>query len=318
MKKFRVKILVILVFCIFPFVLGALYFRSTPKHSKLLSSKTTVLYAQRQNIHLWKNGIDSYIANNPAGYESCDTWIGYSKTLKGIVFDRLTSSLNGDFMLMEYDYSSTQLGSAQKTGIQADGSCADLLLVNDEVQHIRIKPGKVELWSRPRNQNWKMLKSWSVTLLPPISGEYPSRPSKAKGWIAFDTEDNQIITIRESDGKVIKFVDGYEPTLSPDGKFLAYVKYMKDAPFNPGILCVAQIGSGKVTEYVLWSSFDVYSMTHLLGYIATLQWTPHTGIIACEVMPAESGTSYIYLLEPSSGKVGVMPFMVERGQWCVF
>ncbi len=290
-----------------------------------LSANVSVLYAQEAKIHLYSAGKDSVLGTNPAGYNSLDLWMGCSRSLGGVVFHR---DFNGYFRLFEIDTSGRRLGKAS-AGIYVGKTPAeessldinpnDMGFDGRQLLQIRGKRHAAELWSQTAKGKWRKDGMWSLPGSAQYPGEWYSTVSRSHGWLAFfvptgETESKAVL-LRESDGTVNELGEGsFSVAISPDGRYVAFRS-------GDSTVRVVPLTGGPARNFRVWSTVEGLPLVGLsilgMGIVGGVQWVPGTQVLACEAEPAESGQSFIFLVDTTTGTTTHLPLMVERGQWCV-
>jgi hypothetical protein len=284
-----------------------------------IKSKTAILYAKRDAIYEYRNGKSRKVFNNPAGYDSLDTWLGYSYKLKGIVFQR---SVYNKLMII------THIDSKSPSAENLD--CVDTYrldtygfsLIGDLFFQIRGEYNNIELWKCSKTEKWSRSKSWIIPKKMPLPKKWVSPPALIKDSVVFVTPSGYLVKANRKNDAIAIISDGnsawindedaneeylasfWTPSISNNGEYIAWRPHPSPNDDNASIKIASIDGSFRK---------DYRAVT---GQVALIYWLDDRYLV-CEETTVFSGLSRLYVVDKDKGPTGYILAGVERRQWCV-
>lgn len=275
---------------------------------------------------------------NPAGYDTLERWFGYSKTLKGVIFSR-EAARNWEG-ISQYPIRILHIDSIRKSVSLSDNLCLNnkigsyysWKLKDDRLYQIRGNGKRIKLLIVAIDSQIKIvsLPELPASVKVPMK-EWESAAAIYGKKIAFAGPAGDIILIDTEKGSVVLLVRGdlrwsppdWTPVKvdspciewSPDGKKLAVST--EDLYMSLHLLLV-DVNSRETQRIKIWGAsapLDLLPLPDRPEMITNFTWIPNSDYIACEVMPWESGSSYIFVVQSSTGKSYRLPFRVDRDMW---
>lgn len=286
------------------------------KNTVKIKSKASILFANKDMIYKYKDGLTKELCKNPSGYSSVDDWYGYSEDLKGIAFvrDRFVELS----LIKNLDSSGGPVYSKLKY-LEADNIDNSCSYIRGCFYVIRGRYGVAELWKTTRTKKWSRVNSWTIPQGIPLTGRWKSHPAFLNDDVLFAVPSGYLVKANNKT-HVVKVISNGDsawtndrpelgeyasstqmPCISPNGKYIAW---------HP--LGVAD-DSVKITKMDGSSSRDCKAV---YAFAARVAWLDNKYLV-CEEYQALSGMSRLFVLDTNTDESTCVIDDIERGQWCV-
>ncbi len=314
-------------------------FLNSRNAARLISdSRCGVVFPTGDKILLYKSGKILSLGKNPAGYNSVDSWLGYSKQLRGVLLLREDSGgwpVQYSVILLRLDGTSISNKSISLDGLKGKIDSSSTWKFQAERFYQIVGHGRsIELHELDLHGKLEVHSLPSLPFGSGFAGEWHSAASIHGRKVAFASPNGDIVLI-DTESKMLKHVasgEGLEefpsessspnPIIwphidwSPDGKQIAF-----SVSQGSTMLKILDVTSMKTRELPVWrllgssTSPVMISPFMVPDMLTRVKWAPGGRYVLCEVFPGESGNSYLFVADVQHGTSARIPIMVERNCW---
>ncbi len=255
---------------------------------------------------------------------SFTTWFGYAPSLHGILIGRGMSGPKDEILRMRVDSKRLEIETVL---LPARADRHGWKLTGDHLYRVEGHGSKVVLLKMDLNGKTERTQLPDLPSSVKVDEEWDSASSVFRSKVVLDAStsktengwissvDSPLILADTRLRRSIRIGTGSGAELSPDGTRVAFVPWSS----GHGVwLPILDLKSGKTRQIQVWkprSLLDRLGIFTRPSTVMSVGWCPDGDYVAVEVMPAEMGFNYLFVVRTSTGESCRIPTKIGRCAW---